>query len=195
MWYIYCDKPSVSIIHEVNPIFEDVGLLEYDAVWIVIYLPTFWRLLPLSLRSNKSKQLFRIASALKIDVAVYWWSLRVFSLLFYSLYWLDVVCETVYQCTYVRPSVHVFMYLWDNNRHARSYVMPLCMLFMYVIASKYSRNQFISEKYNTVQTFKLLFLQNSHLVQLYTSASDCKFVGNIPGSHFVKAFSALSSHS
>ena len=32
-------------------------------------------------------------------------------------------------------------------------------------------------------------------MQLYTSASDCKCVGNIPGSHFVKAFSALPSHS
>jgi len=55
----------VSIIHEVNLIFEDLGLLEYDAVWIVVYLPTFWRLLPLSSRSNKSKHLFRVASTLK----------------------------------------------------------------------------------------------------------------------------------
>jgi len=38
---------------------------------------------------------------------------------------------------------------------------------------------------------KLHFLQSILLVQLYTSASDCKGVGNIPGSHFVKAFSAL----
>jgi len=29
-------------------------------------------------------------------------------------------------------------------------------------------------------------------VQLYTSASDCKHVGNIPVNHFVKAFSALN---
>jgi hypothetical protein len=35
------------------------------------------------------------------------------------------------------------------------------------------------------------FLQNSPLVQLDTDASDCKGVVNIPGSNFVKAFSAL----
>jgi hypothetical protein len=32
-------------------------------------------------------------------------------------------------------------------------------------------------------------------VQLYTSASECKGFGNIPGIHFVKAFSALPSYS
>jgi len=64
-----------------------------------------------------------------------------------------------------------------------------------VVASKCSRNHFISEKYTTVQSFKLGFLQNSLLVQLYTSDSDCKGIGNIPGSNFVKAFSALPSNS
>jgi len=43
--------------------------------------------------------------------------------------------------------------------------------------------------------FKLHFLPNSHIVQIHTSASDCKCVGNAPGSHFVEAFSALPSHS
>jgi len=62
-----------------------------------------------------------------------------------------------------------------------------------VVASKCSRNRFISEKYKTVQLFKLQFLQNSPLVQLFTSASG-KGIGNVLGSHFVKAFSALSSH-
>jgi len=38
------------------------------------------------------------------------------------------------------------------------------------------------------------FFQNSLPVQLYTSVSDCKGVGNISGSHFVKAFSAFPSH-
>ena len=42
---------------------------------------------------------------------------------------------------------------------------------------------------------KLSILQNSPLVQLYISARDCKGVGNIPGSHFVKVFSALLLHS
>jgi outer membrane lipoprotein SlyB len=64
-----------------------------------------------------------------------------------------------------------------------------------VVASKCSRNNFISEKYKTVQLFKLHFLQNIPRVQLYISASGSKGVGNIAGSHFLKAFSALSSHS
>jgi len=50
-------------------------------------------------------------------------------------------------------------------------------------------------EFKTVQSFKLQFLQNISLVQLYTFASDCKGVGKIPSSHFVKAFSALPSHS
>jgi hypothetical protein len=57
-----------------------------------------------------------------------------------------------------------------------------------VVTSSFSRNHFISEKYKTVQSFKLQLLQNSHLVQLYTSASDFKGVENIPGSHFLKPF-------
>jgi hypothetical protein len=31
-------------------------------------------------------------------------------------------------------------------------------------------------------------------VQLHTFALDCKVVENVPGSHFVKAFSARPSH-
>jgi hypothetical protein len=58
-----------------------------------------------------------------------------------------------------------------------------------MVASKYS------EKYKTVQPFKLQCLKSSLLVQLLTSASGCKGVGTIPGSHLVKAFSALPSHS
>jgi len=38
------------------------------------------------------------------------------------------------------------------------------------------------------------FFQNSTLVPIYTSASDCKGVGNIPGNHFMKACSVLPSH-
>jgi len=48
-------------------------------------------------------------------------------------------------------------------------------------ASKCSQNHFISARYETAQ--------------LYNSTSDCKSVGNISGSHFVKAFSVLPSHS
>jgi hypothetical protein len=53
----------------------------------------------------------------------------------------------------------------------------------------------ISDKYITVQSLKLYFLHNISPVQLYISAIDCTDVENIPGNHFVKAFSVLPSHS
>ena len=65
---------------------------------------------------------------------------------------------------------------------------------IYMAASKCSRNHFISEKCKTVQSFTPHFLQNKPLMQIPTSSSDCKSVINIPGSHIVKAFSALPSH-
>ena len=37
-----------------------------------------------------------------------------------------------------------------------------------------------------------MFFQNSPLVQLYSSDSNIRGVGNIPGNHFVNAFSVLS---
>ena len=51
---------------------------------------------------------------------------------------------------------------------------------MHLITSKCSWNHFNSEKYKTVQSLQLHFLQNIHLVQLYTSASDYEGFGNIP---------------
>jgi len=57
-----------------------------------------------------------------------------------------------------------------------------------VVTLRCSHNYFIYEKYKTIQSFKLYFLQNSPILQLYISTSDCKGVGNIPGSNFVKAF-------
>jgi hypothetical protein len=66
---------------------------------------------------------------------------------------------------------------------------------MYVVASKYSRTHFVYDKYKTVQSFNLHFLQNNPLVQQYTSASDWKAAGKISRSRLVKAFSALPSHS
>jgi len=71
----------------------------------------------------------------------------------------------------------------------------LHVVCIFVAASKCSRNHFISEKYKTVQYFKLHVLQNSLLVKLYTAASDSIAVGNNPGSHFVKDFAGLLSHS
>jgi len=41
---------------------------------------------------------------------------------------------------------------------------------------------------------RYVYFKIGPLVQLHTSASDCKCVGNIPGSQFVKAFSAPPSH-
>jgi hypothetical protein len=61
-----------------------------------------------------------------------------------------------------------------------------------VSTSECSRKHFISEKYKTVQSFKLPFLQNGSFMQLHTSASDCKVGGNIPGSFFAKAFFSSS---
>jgi len=58
----------------------------------------------------------------------------------------------------------------------------------YMVASKCSRNQFTSEKHKTVKSFKLHLLQNRLLAQIYSSASDCNGVGNIPESHCVKSF-------
>ena len=54
-----------------------------------------------------------------------------------------------------------------------------------MVASKCSRNHFISEIYKTVKSFTLHFLQNSPLVQLCTPAIYCEGVGNIPGSQLV----------
>jgi len=66
---------------------------------------------------------------------------------------------------------------------------------IYMVASRCSRNNFSCEKHKTIQSLKLNLLQNSPLMQLYISSSDCKDVGNIPGSNFVKDFSALPPHS
>ena len=63
-------------------------------------------------------------------------------------------------------------------------------MMVYVLASKYSWNHFISEKRKRVQSFKIHFL-----APLYTSASDCKRDENIPGNNFEKVFSTLPSHS
>jgi hypothetical protein len=64
----------------------------------------------------------------------------------------------------------------------------------YAVASKCSGKIFISEKYKVVQPFKTHSFQNGPLVQLYTSASDCKNVRNTSGSHILIALSILPSH-
>jgi len=66
----------------------------------------------------------------------------------------------------------------------------------YVVVETVPEITFFFDKYKTVEIFKLHFLRSIPPVQLYTSTSDCTFgLGNISGSHFVKAFSALPSHS
>jgi len=62
-----------------------------------------------------------------------------------------------------------------------------------VVASKYP-NLCILKKYKTFIYLSYISFK-SPLVQIYTSASECKSVRNIPGGHFVKAFAALASHS
>jgi len=57
--------------------------------------------------------------------------------------------------------------------HFITFVSVVMVSHMYVVASKCCWNHFISEKYKTVQSFKLHFLKE-------TSASDCKGVGNFP---------------
>jgi hypothetical protein len=57
-----------------------------------------------------------------------------------------------------------------------------------MVASKFSKNHFVYEKHKTVQPFKLHLFQNNPLLQLYSSA---EIIGSIPGSHFMKAFSAI----
>jgi len=63
---------------------------------------------------------------------------------------------------------------------------------MYVEASKFSGIILFLRMKSSI--FKLHFHQTSPTVQIYTSVRDCKVAGNIPGSHFVKDFSALLSH-
>jgi len=78
--------------------------------------------------------------------------------------------------------------MWD-------YCVTLYANLIYMVASKYSRKHFISEKYKTAQSFMLYFLQNGAHVQLCTSTSECTGDGNITGNHFVEVFSALPAHS
>jgi hypothetical protein len=69
------------------------------------------------------------------------------------------------------------------------------LFILCIVASNYSQNHLIYGKYKRVQSFILHFPQNKLHVKLRTSTSDCKDVWNIPGSNFVKDFSALPSHS
>jgi hypothetical protein len=60
-----------------------------------------------------------------------------------------------------------------------------------MVTSKRFGNLLVSEKYRAAQPRKPHFFRNNPLLHMYTSASDCKGVGNIPGSHFVNTFPAL----
>ena len=58
----------------------------------------------------------------------------------------------------------------------------------YVVASKIFSEWLSFWEIKKIRSFRQYFPQSCPLVQLYTSASHYKCVGNIPGSHFVKAF-------
>jgi hypothetical protein len=78
--------------------------------------------------------------------------------------------ETKFDTNTKQQAIFVFLELvvWGEK--------PGLNLVLYVVASKCSRNHFISEKYKILQLFTLPFLQNSPIVQLYNSASHCKYV-------------------
>jgi hypothetical protein len=57
-----------------------------------------------------------------------------------------------------------------------------------MVASKCSRNHFISDKYKTVHLIMLHFHQSSPFMQICTFSSDYTVVGSISGSHFSKPF-------
>jgi ribosomal protein L33 len=61
-----------------------------------------------------------------------------------------------------------------------------------VVASTCSQNHFISEKNKAVQSYKLLFLQICPRVRQYTSAGNCKCVGDVPGSHIIESLFSFS---
>ena len=62
---------------------------------------------------------------------------------------------------------------------------------IYVVTSKCSRESLYFLDIQNCTIIKLLFLQNSPHVQLYTYASNCKGVGNIPESHLWKPLQLL----
>jgi hypothetical protein len=131
-------------------------------------------------------------------VNVYSWRLSILGALWHVTSWRCRPCKFRFWILFARFDISPFTNGTMVTLNACSiwhYCVMLHANFIYVAASKYSRKHVICEKYKTAQSFKLYFLQNSALVQLCTTASDCTGVGNIPGNHFVKAFSALPSHS
>ena len=82
-----------------------------------------------------------------------------------------------------------------NIKKSVNYVHTHCIYVFNILDSFKVCTPLLSEKYSIAQSFKLYLRQNSPLMPLNISASDYKGGGNIPGSHFVSAFSALVSHS
>ena len=62
------------------------------------------------------------------------------------------------------------------------------------VASMCSRNHLLDNEYKKYNHLSYISFTVVPCV-LYSSDSDCEGVNFIPGSHFVKAFSALPSHS
>ena len=67
-------------------------------------------------------------------------------------------------CSWTERTVNYELKLW----------WLLIRFIWMVVTAKCSQCHFISEKYRTVQSFKLHFLQNNPILQLYTFASHCK---------------------
>ena len=65
-------------------------------------------------------------------------------------------------------------------------------MFHYVVASQYLRNHCGSEKYETLQSFKLHLFQNFTLCKYAILPTTFKMSNTF---HFMSAFSALPSHS
>ena len=85
--------------------------------------------------------------------------------------------------------------LGSNICVRRSSEKHLCSYLTYIVASKYFRNHLISEEYKTANHLGYTSSKTVPLKKLYNSGSNCKGVGNIHGSKFVKAFPALSTRS
>jgi hypothetical protein len=96
--------------------------------------------------------------------------------------------------------MHILYQRWPNSTQTRATYLvkesPDGCTYVHVSGSFkiFPDSLYFWEKQNT-KKFKVYFIKNSPLVQLYITASDCKGVGNVPESYFVNALSALASQS
>ena len=72
--------------------------------------------------------------------------------------------------------VHLFVCNYLDKDFKSYKIWCICRSYPWQL-ERCSRNHFNSHKYKAVHSFSLHFLQNSPLVQLHSSASDCKDFG------------------